>query len=756
MRAISLSCLVVVGIVVGLSFVSAAPITVTGKVVGSDGRPLQGCQVIATGMDRDRRPAAITTKADGLFSFSLGEPDPNATYQVAAKYRDEPIAWATARRGESVTLNVEGTAVKCAGVVTTVDGVPIPNGHVYVSQVKRVQDLHWSRYERTLYLRDGSPCTATTDAQGHFVVGNLPLDASVAVVASAPGYATNGEAQVRAQADDVHLYLQPEGSISGRVAYQGRPVPGASVSGAGANPIRTEKDGSFRIGDLNPGRRQLYVGPTVDGLIGAMPEPIWLRPGERVDGIVIELHQAVTIRGKCVDVRTGRPFAGAVVWGHNPVLGGGSDVATTAADGTFSQSLPPGEIEVFCISNWRQPPFYFVSNTTQRFRLEPGEAAQARDFAVEVQPTVQGQVLLPDGGAAVGVEIGTLSRTDYGVGSTDFFCTRTDQTGHFSLQVWQRGGLGPPFGIIARDRDRDLAGIAFVTDPGKPVTVSLQSGAWLMSKIVTPRGEPVAGWDVDLVVSNGGSGVCAIPGGRSTQDGSLRVGPLPSGLAMSIRFPGTGSDLLVNKEVVDNLSLTLRPGEVKQTDALVIEPRGRTLRGWVGDAQQRPLPGAIVVVENAPYLVYSDAQGRFEVSGLPLRGKVRVVALHPTETLFAGANVEPDGTVEPGLVPVPPANVVLHVRRPNGTPCPTAQATDTGLSSLYRLSAELGNRLGPCGRRDSNFSDSDGTVVVKALVPGLSYNLWVTDRYEQFAPKTVGFYLTPGQELGLDVTLDAR
>ncbi|MBU0606534.1 MAG: carboxypeptidase regulatory-like domain-containing protein [Armatimonadetes bacterium] len=746
--AVLLLCLVVAS--------QAAPLTITGRVVGPDGQPLAGCAVRAMGSTLDGGPQAAQATTDGAGAFAVTLPDwtPYARCQVVAKHADLPLAWANVRPDVPVVLALGGPAATCSGVVTATDGTPVPAAKVSLASVRRHADLQWSEYERELWCGEDSPVTATADAQGRFTLGNLPAGSRLSLTADAPGFASGGRRQVPAGATDIRLYLPPPGSISGHVVFDGQPVAGATVAGGGGKPVTTAADGGFTIERVAPRCWELEVRHKERGLIGKPPS-VLVKPGEHVSGVVVELRQAATINGKCVVGKTGQPYAGAYIWARSLAPGGVFyDNATSAADGTYSLKALPGEVDVVCNHEWRNPPLYAVSKTVQQLHVEPGQVVTGPDVIIEVEPTVQGQVLLPDGKPAAGVDIGTTARIDYGIAPADFFCARTDAQGRFALQVVQK--LGPPWGIVAIDPARDLAAMVSPATADKPLTIQLRPGAWLEARVVTPRGEPVPDWPVELKTQE--RRVCAVPGACSGEDGVLRLGPLPAGAAFKVRLPDHLSHLLANKELFDQLAFTLQAGEHRQMDNIVVEPQGRTLRGWVGDEQQRPLAGALVVGGKAPWPVTTDAQGRFELSGLPLHGKARVIAMHPTEPLFAGLNVEPDGTTEPGLVPVRLSRVTMHVKKPNGTPLTTAQSGESGLSSTHMISDELSRRLSnAAATANYGFTGDAGLLHMDGLIAGLSYQIWLSDRYRKFASRDMGFYVEPGQDVDLgDITLDAK
>ncbi len=736
-----------------------APFTIVGTVTGPDGKPVAGCAILAMGLvsEAESKTVSATTDGAGAFGISFPELFPHALCRVVARHGDLPLAWANVRPGTPVSLTLTGAAARCSGVVTRTAGVPVAGAQVGVVKLSRREELHWSEYQRTLVCGDNGPLETTTDAQGRFTLGNLPTGARVTLRASATGFAPGVRAQVPAGATEVRLYVARPASLAGQVMYQGRPVPGAVVSGAGDRPVTTGPDGSFILARLAAWCGHLTARATAQGLLGLSAAPLHVSAGEQVQGVVLELQQAATITGKCVATGTGRPFAGAYVWDRSLAPGGVYyDHAVSAADGTYRLQALPGETEIICNGEWREPPLYLVTNDRQQLRLAPGAVATARDIAIEAQPTVRGQVLLPDGTPAVGVEIGSTARIDYGVAPADFFSERTDAEGRFALQIVTMRVLGPPWGIVARDAARDLAALAFLDDTDKPLTIRLQPGAWLLSRVVTPRGEPVTGWPVELKVGEGRT--CAIPGAWSDDQGALRIGPLPAGVAFHVRLAEHLEHLAVKQQLPEDMTHTLRAGEQRKTESLVIEPKGRTVRGWVGDAAQAPVAGALVVADRVPYPVATDAEGCFELSGLALHGKVRVVAMHPAEPLFAGTSLEPDGSIEPDLVPVPLSRLTIRVRKPDGTPLVTAASGESGLSTIRLVSDELERRLGAAGGGENySFSDDQGVLRMDGLIGGLSYEIWVMDRYGKFATRNLSFWVEPGHDVDLgEVTLAAK
>ena len=77
---------------------------------------------------------------------------------------------------------------------------------------------------------------------------------------------------------------------------------------------------------------------------------------------------------------------------------------------------------------------------------------------------------------------------------------------------------------------------------------------------------------------------------------------------------------------------------------------GRSVKGWVGDAQQQPVAGALVCSSWSDVSTRTNDQGLFEITGLRVAGDVWLIAVHPLKSLFAAEKLDPDWGYEPGLI----------------------------------------------------------------------------------------------------------
>lgn len=742
--------------------VLCAPLTVTGRVLGPDGAPLAGCPVSLTGYtdadgaDPDYRCVSTTSGADGGFSLAVDGLSADEPPVVLARHPDFPVAWANAYTGLPVMLRLSGRPLACSGVVTALDGSPVPGARVHLVTLNRPLQFHWSHYKEALHGGDHEAFSAVSDAAGHFSLGNLPAGARLCLSVEAPGFARTLVSQLASGRDDVHLWLPPAARLSGLVVFAGQPVAGAWVLCHGTpHSVTSGADGSFAFEGLAPGQVKLSAELGEPALVGEYPEPLRLQRGEQKGGVVLELQRAATVTGRCLEARSGRPLAGVFLF-----AGSDSPASTyysythSAADGTYRLRLVPGPGRVVCNGRFEHQPLYRAAQNVRAVSLQPGETQAGADLALTVEPAVQGQVLLPDGTPAAGVEVGTIARVDFGAASDAVFCARSDAGGHFALQLLAR--QSGSWGVLLRDQARGLAAMPFVKKAEEPLTVQLQPAAWLLTRVTTPEGQPVAGWPVEVRLGLLTGHACRVAGGTSDAEGRVRLGPLPAGVEAKLLLPEHLTPLWANAQDFEETFLKLTPGEERQVPPLLVRPQGRTLRGWVGDTAQRPLPGALVVADRAPFAAVSDARGRFELTGLALQGKVRVVAMHPSEPLFAGINIDPDGTVEPGLVPVPLRCTRMCVKGPDGKPV-RAQCGESGIYRVLTLADELTTRLSACGGGNYYFADAQGLLRMDALIAGLPYEIWVTDLHHELATRELGFYVEADRDVDLgEVILPAR
>lgn len=284
--------------------------------------------------------------------------------------------------------------------------------------------------------------------------------------------------------------------------------------------------------------------------------------------------------------------------------------------------------------------------------------------------------------------------------------------GNYQLAAWAPG--------MARTFRRIQIGAA-----DAEATLVLSPGAPVAGRVVDARGNAVRA----AIVSYGGASDWSqqaddrLDGVTTADDGRFRFDALPAG---SFRFSARHGDHGPGTSALITLD-----GAMARDDVEIVLLVGATVRGRVVDSEERAVAGARVRIgiglraqvpgmrQEEPRQAYSDAQGMFEIKGLPRRallagaraeaGVSRVVPVDTTAgdvsdvtlTLVAGATIA--GTVvdtlglpvegvqviaEPGNAGDPRLARAAHVEQPEAQTDASGAFALTGLSrGLYRLSA---------------------------------------------------------------------
>lgn len=541
---------------------------------------------------------------------------------------------------------------------------------------------------------------------------------------------------------------EDEASISGRVTHRFMPAAGVRIfcqaqacALVGAEAL-TGEDGTYRLEHLPAGMYNVMLDPP-EGLTAVAIGGLRLETGEHCTGADLELRPGGLVGG--IVTRLGGVVPGAIIaaWGPaRPPSTTSCQTATTDAQGLFLLRLPEGENILRYTGNLEDYPREFCQ--PQEWRLGRGDIIEGgpqtgASFLLRFAPTLRGQVLLPDGQPAAGIQVGATHGA-FEQDLTHFFKAETDVEGNFAFSVpaptvkldVSDGRYRVPSVVLARDLDRGFIGSALVYNPELWVQIRLVEGAYVVAQASDTEDQPVPGAEVRVLVSYAHSVGQWTPGACSDDQGRLRVGPLLPGVSLWL-LPMPETDLLVVDQTWYELgTIILAPGEEREFPPLRLNPLGRMVRGWVGDEQQQPVEGAIVyvfVVSGLPSFeqtVHTNEEGRFEATGLPARGKVWIVAAHPTDPLFEARELDPDWGFQPGLLLEPVGSTTGHVVDGQGLPIGGAVV---GLRSDLEFSPcarELLRRLYGEGFRHEVETDVEGKWTLTGLVPGASYGVSVS------------------------------
>lgn len=195
---------------------------------------------------------------------------------------------------------------------------------------------------------------------------------------------------------------------------------------------------------------------------------------------------------------------------------------------------------------------------------KPGDAVIPCDIALDPGRSLKGTVLDPDGKPLAGARISGLKDMGYWL----------DAGAEFTVE-----SLRPnkPRVLQFVHKTKKLAGVLVLRgDETKPISVRLEPWGALTGRLVSPRGEPLAGMDVRCrveVIQNGKTVDTAALEARSDKEGHFRIEGLAPGRSYH-NFTVTKTKGSYLREIVGGgpNNLTLKAGETKDLGDLQIKP----------------------------------------------------------------------------------------------------------------------------------------------------------------------------------------
>jgi protocatechuate 3,4-dioxygenase beta subunit len=426
---------------------------ITGRVVDERGEPIgTALVVLETPVRTDFRTFHTRSAPDGKFEIaSVTE----GRYQVAAEAEGfapmhrRDLAVLAEQEVEPLEL-VLGRSGAVTGRILGLDP----------EQLARVE-LRADDDENDL-TRPGR-----VDVQGHFEIRDLSPGAWElrAELANEQRTVTGRVVVAAGETAERDLEFGHRLTLSGRVEYDGEPLPGARVSVRAAKlalerTALTDYDGGFRIEELEPDR--YWVGVRHSAEMLTHNDTLDLT-GDRE--IVIRL-EAGALDGKVVDAATREPVAAAIVQLH-PVAGtdfvvaGGSDES-----GHFHlPRVPPAEFHLRVTAEG-----YSAGERT--VEVPAGPAGPAVEVALERATGLELRVRLASG--AVPAYVTVRAETPAGLPAVAEQ-RRVDEEGHARLTTLPAGTwqlvLGASHGALVR---------LVATVPGPPVDVTFPDAAPLI------------------------------------------------------------------------------------------------------------------------------------------------------------------------------------------------------------------------------------------------------------------------------------
>jgi len=413
------------------------------------------------------------------------------------------------------------------------------------------------------------------------------------------------------------------------------------------NPARTAEDGTFEFTGLQAGETTLTI--LVGGEVARVEKMGHLRPGEVRENLHFKVKAGLEITGRVL-WPDGTPAVGAAVRAQ-PVLGEDEDYLrvrrfTGKADsqGNFRFSgLADRPMMVIATARREPPPRATgggADGAPKRRRRAPDEQPwkgtrmdvlpRTEGLIVILSPgeTLRGRVIDDTGAPLTGFRLTAEPRShksgwEHLDGPGLIGQTSRDENGRFELT-----GLDEGVWLIRLVRKGIIVPepktVMIPTDA--PLELVVVRAARLSGVVVDPRGNPVAGAEVDMDLQRGWTTSTGIRVAITDGEGRFERSDAPVGsLALSANASGWAPS--------PKLELEGGPGEAHENLLLALRA-GARLTGKVHPSEQ-PLAGRRIVVDGQGDLDFwegarSDDQGWFSIEGLP-PGEFRVTLEPPSD-----------------------------------------------------------------------------------------------------------------------------
>ena len=633
----------------------ADPITLSGKVMDSQGGPITGAQVTAYQMiypETTSLPATEVvqeknTGADGTYALTFTpKAHPYLVGFVVVRKEGLALGWAMWRPPANLQFDFTlGEPKDLTGQVVDENGRPIAGAEVNIAMAMM------GKAEERRHLSGPGFLAVKTDDNGRFVFANLPAEATFELFAQKAGRVTVGTFNRATYRGDryqlapgqagITLTLPPEARMEGLVVEKagGKPVGGVKLlvqadpqqgMALPVQPATTAEDGTFRIGGLAAGSYIVQLSLAARGQIAdwvAEPVRASLKPGQIKSDIRLQLVKGGVIEVLVKDA-AGKPVASASVSLRHTQLeqwaGGNTDASglmrtrVVAGRYTFSGAFKEG---------------YSRPRSEEQIDVADGETKRI-ECTLGSLPKVAGVVRDEAGNPLAGVKVEVKPSGREGA--------VTDASGRFEA-AWDPASWRPQsttFVLVARDLTRNLAEAVDLEEQPGDLDVKLRPGLTITGAVLDQEGKPLPGARVRIMLrgSNWGStlGRGELPAGP---DGKFEVKALPAERKYQVTALADGygkQDVQVNdSDIKDN-----------RYDAgrLQLPLANLSITGVAVDPNDKPVAGASIsgYGEGQPDLfnIETDAEGKFTIKGV-CAGPIRVgVNSRGVPPLYGSAQTE--------------------------------------------------------------------------------------------------------------------
>lgn len=539
--------------------------SLAGSVINAAGQPVLAATVTVTGAEES---ASALTAADGHFQFNLNAGSWTVRASKPGYVAPAPRTVALAPGQQlslSPPLSLNAQAAIVGGFTRGAAGVV---GGALVTATPTT----------------GPAYCVTASAQGAW---QLSLPAGTwTLAASKPGYSGAAPLQLTlaagAEQSGLALLLAADPcSVAGLITDGAAPLAGATVR-AGAATTTSAWDGAYTL-TLAAGEHTLEAFRT--GYAGDT-EALTLAPGQTVAGLTLTLAPgAATVSGRVL--AQGAPVSGALVRLQGSAL---SVERTSAADGAFSISAPPGAYALSASKSC------LIAGPPLALTLAAGQTLPGQDLLLTpAGARLSGRILVAGSGAPLaGAQLQAVS-------AEGSFATGSAADGSWALllpggQAWAlsatKSGHAPALTETPPLADGSTWSGDFALSP---------QAAQLSGRVRDEHGLALSGFAVALQPSEG-SDLSALTDASGSYSFACAVGPA----TLSVLAPGYAPFAS---------ALTLPDGA--STRDVVLDARFAQLAGSVVDGEGAPLAGVRLTVSGAASgSALSDATGAFLLPGL--------------------------------------------------------------------------------------------------------------------------------------------
>jgi protocatechuate 3,4-dioxygenase beta subunit len=555
-----------IGVWIALSIWTASSwaLPITGHVVDSRARPVQGAEVVVCeqshrihGFEQDARIVSpvVTTDSEGRFALEADVTRQREAVVVARKpglaHAWEWVNSSLCALSRKHILLVLEPACTMTGQVVDLEGRPVAGAEVQAmpTNLCGMFSIHGPRQWFTV----------ATDSQGRFQFEQFTADGSASLWVQAPGGGSRyifpspewKSYRYEVWRPDIRLVLPWEGTIRGCVVDgQGRPVGGvdlmarpaegedttsrypvlspslraASASGdkgAGGTSqyvvrrTTSDRTGEFAFAGLPEGPHRIDVLPPEQGpaLWTALETKVSVKAGQTVE-TTIRVDKGGILEVMALDARTRRPVAGAQLSAGGQSWHDGGFV-TTDAGGVARIRVLADTYRLAVVAG----PLSLWQGTVQ---VTDGRTVRC-EAPLTIVPRVTGRVLAPQGRPAANVMVTVHPFGDH---------IATDAQGKFDLGYDPRFGTQRKF-VVARDPQSGRAATAMMERSFRPVDLTLGPAWTLTGRVSDPNGVAIPAarvslaLEIDYCLSDTGVDVLSDPQGRFEMKAIPRVPRYP-------------------------------------------------------------------------------------------------------------------------------------------------------------------------------------------------------------------------------------